>query len=55
MKLSEKIMNEIDMLIDDIDNDRLSKEEIIHELASTIHGYASIIDAEGDINEEAAP
>lgn len=51
MKLSERAMLEISKLIDDIDADKLSKEQIIHELASTIHGTISIIDANGDKDE----
>ena len=40
-------MADIDKLIDDIESDKLNKNQIITALLS-IHGYMAVIEAEGD-------
>ena len=51
MKLSNEAMTEINQLVDDIDDEKLDKEQIIQAILS-IHGYLSIIDAEGDREDD---
>jgi hypothetical protein len=47
MKLSEQAMADINKLVDDIDDDKFNKSQIIVELLS-IHGLIAVIDADGD-------